>query len=1050
MHEIKEELKKGAKSILEVSSIFARHGCTDPDNYAKSFLSAVTFLNHISDNKPALDFRVHLFVRDAGGYLKKCLKCDKYHAGFQPSCPDCGFPLFYVYKENPDKCLAKVVNNRITNEIRPESTDTDVISYVLIHESNNYASPDKTGLMRFKELLGIKNDFLDMEYDESGKIILEHTDIKNYEQVKSHLILLKTANISKDFLYQISKSLLMFQPRESRKFIAFIDNRERASEYPAVFNDKFLSDFFEEVCNWFAPKELKWSLAEFEERLLSEISETQNVTEEDKGIFQSEFKAWFWRRILNRQESDTCLFELADAESFTEIETAILNAFIKENAIKRNRPKLESKVIKYGLDVIERCTGIYIDPADASESYLNPAISLTKDARNYIDLITEFGPDKVRDCVMKLCEKGYLSKEVTLDDKNHYYILPEKLKVNFPKSKYDGYKTIRDKHFFIAATHSSEIKNSLRIKCENDFKKGDINILVATPTLELGIDIGELDTVLMIGVPPLPSNYAQRAGRAGRKKNDKKALIVTFCSPGNAHDNHYFEKPEEMINGHITPPSFVKDNPGIIRKHVNAYLYGRNIHSQRPPHTAGLAPDERKLKQIQDVFGQEAASLYDSAKETAELESIISNYSTSGGFKEYLYKCGFFPEYSFRHDFIYVVENTKMELLKKDPANERLLTDTAIAGREPEMAFYKFVPGEDVYMAGSLYTLTTEGNYTVAGYDNDVKIRSYSVFGATKASKWRQSDLINRYDTSVSVDAAAGKTSKKDLVNVSFRRNTELKFLNIAKRTSKDNIPFTDPLMNNEKYTLGYTLTRDSLLFSFPKELFYEKSVYLSFISAMDRSIKDILSIDETEIRVVSNLSLNGRPDDIAVAIYDYDGNSNADLGRIYTDIDTILEITYKKLTKCECKDGCYLCLKSYYSNFYASEISKKQAIMVTGYLLGKNKLESSIRPFDEIAGDFSLVFNLSISGKNVKINTGKGEYSSEIKESQNTAVFELITRAIQSEYRPDTTSLKIRASQSYIVDAVNMCAEIDDGAEAYRETVFNFLRFKRVMGERA
>jgi len=52
---------------------------------------------------------------------------------------------------------------------------------------------------------------------------------------------------------------------------------------------------------------------------------------------------------------------------------------------------------------------------------------------------------------------------------------------------------------------------------ENLFK-GDsdaVNALVCTPTLELGVDIGQLDAVLMRNVPPLPANYWQRAGRAG-------------------------------------------------------------------------------------------------------------------------------------------------------------------------------------------------------------------------------------------------------------------------------------------------------------------------------------------------------------------------------------------------------------------------------------------------------------------------------------------------------------------------------------------------------
>ena len=67
--------------------------------------------------------------------------------------------------------------------------------------------------------------------------------------------------------------------------------------------------------------------------------------------------------------------------------------------------------------------------------------------------------------------------------------------------------------------HTAMVPADERERLENLFK-GDseaVNCLVCTPTLELGIDIGRLDSVLMRNVPPLPANYRQRAGRAGRR-----------------------------------------------------------------------------------------------------------------------------------------------------------------------------------------------------------------------------------------------------------------------------------------------------------------------------------------------------------------------------------------------------------------------------------------------------------------------------------------------------------------------------------------------------
>ena len=117
--------------------------------------------------------------------------------------------------------------------------------------------------------------------------------------------------------------------------------------------------------------------------------------------------------------------------------------------------------------------------------------------------------------------------------------------------------------------HSAQIPSDDRERLEREFKSGRdlVNTLIATPTLELGVDIGPLDSVLMRNVPPLPANYWQRAGRAGRRQ--RMAVNLTYCRTA-SHDRAYFAEPLKLLAGRIEPPGFNLRNEVMVRKHLHA------------------------------------------------------------------------------------------------------------------------------------------------------------------------------------------------------------------------------------------------------------------------------------------------------------------------------------------------------------------------------------------------------------------------------------------------------------------------------------------------
>ena len=116
--------------------------------------------------------------------------------------------------------------------------------------------------------------------------------------------------------------------------------------------------------------------------------------------------------------------------------------------------------------------------------------------------------------------------------------------------------------------HTAQLSKKESAEYQEQFVKKEINALSCSTTFEMGVDVGDLETVFLRDVPPLPSNYAQRAGRAGRSVN-AAAFALTFAKLS-SHDLSFFKEPKNMISGIILPPLFKVNNEKIVRRHVYA------------------------------------------------------------------------------------------------------------------------------------------------------------------------------------------------------------------------------------------------------------------------------------------------------------------------------------------------------------------------------------------------------------------------------------------------------------------------------------------------
>ncbi|MEP3431174.1 MAG: DEAD/DEAH box helicase [Roseibium sp.] len=127
-------------------------------------------------------------------------------------------------------------------------------------------------------------------------------------------------------------------------------------------------------------------------------------------------------------------------------------------------------------------------------------------------------------------------------------------------------------HRVVGREHTGILESDERRAIETSFIEKEVpwapNLISATPTLEMGIDIGDLSTLLLCSVPPEEANYVQRIGRSGRRDGNSLNLTMAMARP---HDLQFWEDPDSMLSGEVRAPGVFVGALSVLLRQVAAF-----------------------------------------------------------------------------------------------------------------------------------------------------------------------------------------------------------------------------------------------------------------------------------------------------------------------------------------------------------------------------------------------------------------------------------------------------------------------------------------------
>ena len=136
-----------------------------------------------------------------------------------------------------------------------------------------------------------------------------------------------------------------------------------------------------------------------------------------------------------------------------------------------------------------------------------------------------------------------------------------------------------------AEEHTAQLSPVETRRLQDLFEIGVRNVLSSSTTMELGVDIGGLEGILMSNAPPNHARYRQRAGRAGRRGSGS-AIAISYTRH-RPFDREVFSRFDDYLRNPLPPPSVILSRVRIAKRHLHAHLLGSFMQLVQPGNVTG-------------------------------------------------------------------------------------------------------------------------------------------------------------------------------------------------------------------------------------------------------------------------------------------------------------------------------------------------------------------------------------------------------------------------------------------------------------------------------